>query len=87
MHGAVYLAAEEKLKHEIGRKVMVVITDGEDTDSKVSKEEAIEAAQRSDSLIYGIGVRSPEYRHNFGVLEKFAKETGGDFFSPHISLF
>lgn len=86
LYDAVYLAAEEKLKHEIGRKVMVVITDGEDTVSKVTKEEAIEAAQRSDSLIYGIGVRNPEFRHNFGVLEKFAEETGGDFFSPRARV-
>jgi VWFA-related protein len=86
LYDAVYLAAEEKLKEEIGRKVMVVITDGEDTASKVRKEEAIEAAQRSDALIYGIGVRSEGYQHNFGVLEKFAEETGGAFFSPHAKL-
>ena len=86
LYDAVYLAAEEKLKHEIGRKVMVVITDGEDTVSKVKKEEAIEAAQRSDALIYGIGVRSPGFGHDFGVLKKFAEETGGEFFSPRANL-
>jgi len=86
LYDAVYLAAEEKLKLEIGRKVMVVITDGEDTDSKISKEEAIEAAQRSDALIYGIGVRSRGFGSNFGVLKKFAEETGGEFFSPRANL-
>jgi VWFA-related protein len=86
LYDAVYLAAEEKLKYEIGRKVMVVITDGEDTASKVRKEEAIEAAQKSDSLIYGIGVRSPEFNSNFGVLKTFAEETGGEFFSPRAKL-
>jgi Ca-activated chloride channel family protein len=86
LYDAIYLAAEEKLKNEIGRKVMVVITDGEDTASRVHKEEAIEAAQRSDALIYGIGVRSPGYQSNFGVLKKFAEETGGEFFSPHARL-
>ena len=45
LYDAVYLAAEEKLRYEAGRKVMVVISDGEDTGSLVSKEEAIEAAQ------------------------------------------
>jgi VWFA-related protein len=82
LYDAIYLAAEEKLKQEIGRKVMVVITDGEDTASKVKKEEAVEAAQRSDAIIYGMGVRSRGFRHNFGVLKKFAEETGGAFFSP-----
>jgi VWFA-related protein len=86
LYDAVYLAAEEKLKHEIGRKIMVVITDGEDTASKISKEEAIEVAQKSDTLIYGIGVRSPGFGHDFGVLKKFAEETGGEFFSPRARL-
>ena len=81
LYDAVYLAAEEKLKHETGRKVMVIITDGDDTGSKVRKEEAIEAAQRSDVLIYGIGVQTEQ--SSFRVLKKFAEETGGAFFSPH----
>jgi len=86
LYDAVFLAAEEKLRHEAGRKVMVVISDGEDTSSKLRKEVAIEAAQRSDVLIYGIGVRSDEYGSNFGVLKKFAEETGGAFFSPRARL-
>jgi VWFA-related protein len=86
LYDAVYLAAEEKLKGETGRKVMVVITDGEDTSSKLRKEAAIEAAQRNDVLIYGIGVRSEEFGSNFGVLKKFADETGGAFFSPRAKL-
>jgi len=86
LYDAVYLAAEEKLRDETGRKVMVVITDGEDTSSKMRKEEAIEAAQKSDVLIYGIGVKSDAFPSNFGVLKKFADETGGAFFSPHSKL-
>jgi VWFA-related protein len=81
LYDAVYLAAEDKLKHETGRKVMVVITDGDDTVSKVRKEEAIEAAQRSDVLIHGVGVQTED--SSFRVLKKFAEETGGAFFSPH----
>lgn len=86
LYDAIYLAAEEKLKDEVGRKVMVVITDGEDTSSKLRREDAIEAAQKSDVLIYGIGVRSEEFGSNFGVLKRFADETGGAFFSPHARL-
>jgi len=80
LYDAVFLAAEEKLKHETGRKLMVVVSDGEDTSSKVSREEAIEAAQKSDVLIYGIGVQT--MGSSFGALKKFAEETGGAFFSP-----
>jgi VWFA-related protein len=86
LYDAIYLAAEEKLKDEVGRKVILVITDGEDWESKVRKEEAIEAAQKSNALIYGIGVRSEEYGSNFGVLREFADETGGAFFSPRASM-
>lgn len=81
LYDAIYLAAEERLKEETGRRVIVVITDGDDTSSKMPKEEAIEAAQRIDALIYGIGVRG-EFGANFSVLKKFADETGGVFFSP-----
>jgi VWFA-related protein len=80
LYDAVYLAAEEKLKGEVGRKVMVIITDGNDTSSKVKEKEAIETAQRNNAMIYGIGVQSE--RVDFGVLKKFAGDTGGAFFSP-----
>jgi VWFA-related protein len=84
LYDAVFLAADEKLKGEIGRKVIIVITDGDDTSSKVSQGEAIESAQKSDALIYGIGVRGEIT--NFGVLKRFADETGGMFFSPHANF-
>lgn len=86
LYDAVFLAADEKLKGEVGRKVMVVITDGEDTSSKMRKEDAIRSAQKSDALIYGIGVRGDEYGTNFSVLKKFAEETGGAFFSPRAKF-
>ena len=85
LYDAIFLAVDEKLRQEIGRKVIVVITDGTDTSSKVAEREAIEAAQRSDVLIYGIGVRG-DVLDSFGVLKKFAEETGGSFFSPHARL-
>ena len=86
LYDAIYLASEEKLKQEIGRRIIVVITDGEDMSSKVRKEEAIEAAQRRDVMIYGIGVRGTGYGTNFGVLREFAEDTGGMFFSPRAGL-
>ena len=56
---AVYLAANEKLKGEVGRKTMVLITDGVDTGSKISEDKAIEAAQKADSIIYSIDYEDP----------------------------
>src|SRR6266849_3210074 len=51
---AVYLAADEKLKGEVGRKVIVVITDGVDTGSRKSRSQAIEAAHKADAIVYSI---------------------------------
>ena len=51
---AVYLAADEKLKREVGRKIIVIISDGVDTGSRVSRDKAIEYAQKADAIIYSI---------------------------------
>ncbi len=54
LYDAVYLAANEKLKGEVGRKAIIVITDGVDTGSKITRDQSIESAQRADSIIYSI---------------------------------
>ena len=90
---AVYLAADEKLKHEVGRKAMVLITDGVDTGSRTSKEKAIEAAQKADAIIYSIDYQDPSAygfggfgRINIGGgqgegdLRRMSSETGGHVF-------
>jgi VWFA-related protein len=51
---AIYLGATDRLQKEVGRKAMVVITDGVDVGSRLKKEEAISAAQRADSIVYSI---------------------------------
>jgi len=58
-----------------------VITDGDDTSSEMRQEAAIEAAQKHDVLIYGIGIRSEYHEAKFKILKEFAKKTGGRFFS------
>jgi VWFA-related protein len=89
---AVYLASTEKLKGEVGRKTVVIITDGVDTGSKISKEKAIEAAQKSDVIIYSIDYEDPgAYGGGFGTirlgggggegdLRRMSGETGGHVF-------
>ncbi|NDJ10421.1 MAG: VWA domain-containing protein, partial [Acidobacteriia bacterium] len=51
---AVYVASKDMLANEVGRKAIVIITDGEDFGSTESERTAIEAAQKSDAIIYGI---------------------------------
>jgi VWFA-related protein len=54
MFDAVYLAAAEVLHDQAGRKAIVLISDGVDVGSKVAAEQAIEAAQRADAVIYSV---------------------------------
>jgi VWFA-related protein len=79
---AIYLAANEKLKGEVGRKVIVVITDGVDQGSRMTRNQAIEAAQKADAVIYSIDYEDPRYHGMFGPsgegdLKRMSDETGG----------
>ena len=59
LYDAIYLAADEKLRSEVGRKVIVVITDGVDEGSQLTIKQAIEAAQKADAVIYSIDYSDP----------------------------
>src|SRR5579863_4072257 len=59
LYDAVYLAAHDKLSGEVGRKVIVVITDGVDEGSRLSIKQAVEAAQKSDAVVYSIDYSDP----------------------------
>jgi VWFA-related protein len=87
LYDAVYLAANEKLKAEVGRKVVVLITDGIDEGSKLKIEEAIEASQKSDVVIYSIDYADPSAYGPFSfghvsdfALQRMSGETGGRVF-------
>ncbi|HMF00008.1 MAG TPA: VWA domain-containing protein, partial [Terriglobia bacterium] len=54
VYDAVYLACKEKLGSEAGRKAIILISDGEDTTSKVKFNEALFSAHTSDTIIYAI---------------------------------
>jgi VWFA-related protein len=72
---AVYLAADEKLSREAGRKAIVLISDGEDTTSTYNASKAMIAVHRSNAVIYSISNGG-----NSGTLRKLSEETGGAFF-------
>ncbi len=76
-YDAVYLACREKLASEAGRKALVILTDAEDNGSKVSIQEALEAAQRTDTVIHILLVYDPAYGHNEAAARKLTDETGG----------
>lgn len=54
LYDAAYLASDELMKQQQGRKALIILTDGVDTGSTVSLERAIEATQRADTIIYSI---------------------------------
>jgi VWFA-related protein len=81
---AVYLAATEKLRTEVGRKAIVLITDGVDQGSRYDLRQAIESAQKADTIIYSIQYMDARAYGFFGVsdgdLKKMSEETGGRMF-------
>jgi VWFA-related protein len=84
LYDAVYLAARELMKGEVGRKVLILLSDGEDQGSTVKLNSALEAAHKADVIIYSIAVidRAFYWGRVMGfsgdsVLGKFSAETGG----------
>jgi VWFA-related protein len=78
LYDAIYLACGEKLNGEAGRKAVVIVTDAEDEGSKVRLEDAIEAAQKTDTVIHILLVADRMFgggRPDIG--HKLADETGG----------
>ncbi len=81
LYDAIYLACGEKLATEAGRKALVIVTDAQDEGSKLKIQDAIEAAQRADTVIHIILVADPAFS-GFGYIggsaaKKLAEETDG----------
>jgi VWFA-related protein len=81
-------AAQDTMKKQKGRKALIVLSDGGENGSDATLENAIEAAQRAETLIYSIlftdgGFGSGEGIH---IMERLAKETGGSYFAVSKKL-
>jgi VWFA-related protein len=86
LYDAVFLASDEILRNQEGRKAIILISDGVDHGSKVKEKEATDAAHRADALIYSIRYYdSSAYSGTFGIegsigvktLKALSQETGG----------
>ena len=94
IYNAVYIALRElgkiRLEDEkegVRRRAIVVLSDGEDTSSLVSFDEVLDVAQRSDSVIYtiGLGIEASATKRSADpsfVLTRLAQQTGGRAFFP-----
>ena len=66
LYDAVFLASDELMKKQTGRKSIIVLSDGVDHGSKVNLDHAIEAAQRADTVVYSILFKDDEQDRGFG---------------------
>jgi VWFA-related protein len=88
LYDAMFLAVTEKLANESGRRVMILISDGDDNSSRVSMTETLELAQKHDVAVYAISTNTSAYfgssqqARGDNTLKKFAEETGGRSFFP-----
>jgi VWFA-related protein len=75
---------KEKAKKD--KKVLVVVTDGNDNSSTITLENLVKAAQQSEVILYGIGILSEEERREAKraerALAELATATGGEAFFP-----
>ncbi len=87
LYDAVFFACRDKLMEDQPmykfRRAMVILSDGDDNESHQSRDQALEMAQRADTVVYTV---SPNISHietdGDKVMRYFADETGGKFFAP-----
>jgi VWFA-related protein len=82
LYDAVYLASHDEMAQQVDRKAMILLTDGEDQGSQYKIKDAIEAAQRADTIVYVLLCADRGF-YGFGgysgdsEMKKLTAETGG----------
>ncbi|HXE64196.1 MAG TPA: VWA domain-containing protein [Bryobacteraceae bacterium] len=87
LYDGIYYAAREKLMldqpREKFRRAMIIISDGEDTQSRYTRDQALEATQVADTVIYAISTNITRAESDGDkVLKYLTEETGGQAFFP-----
>jgi VWFA-related protein len=83
LYDAVYLSAHDMLSKEVGRKAMILLTDGQDEGSRLKIQDAIEAAQKADAIVYVLLCADRGFYGGFGgysgegEMRKLTEQTGG----------
>jgi VWFA-related protein len=83
LYDAVYLSAHDMLAKEVGRKAMILLTDGQDEGSRLKIQDAIEAAQKADAIVYVLLCADRGFYGAFGgysgegEMRKLTEQTGG----------
>ena len=79
LYDAVWQFSDEKLRNVAGRRVIVIITDGDDTFSRAKLEDAIDIAQRTETTIFGISTKAGFLGTVPGVEAGTVKDKGDKF--------
>ncbi len=90
VYDALYVAASKKLAQVNSdkpmRRIIILISDGEDNQSRTTIPQVIESARRAEATIYAISTNTSNIvTHGDKVLKKLAEETGGRAFFPNKS--
>jgi Ca-activated chloride channel homolog len=88
LYDAIYLSCDEKLIREMGRKAIVILSDGEDQSSSRTFEQALEMALKAEAIIYSISVNRGGFfgvgdtKNGDRIMKDFSEQTGGRAFFP-----
>jgi VWFA-related protein len=84
LYDAIYLGSHDKLQAQAGRKVIIVLTDGQDQGSQYRIKDAIEAAQKANVIVYPILIADRGFYASYGeiymgssAMSQLAEQTGG----------
>ena len=82
LYDAVYLSSHDMLSKEVGRKAMIILTDGQDEGSRLKLQDAIEASQKADAIVYVLLCADRGFYGGFGYsgegdMRKLTEQTGG----------
>ncbi len=77
LYDGIFLASDEMLSKQVGRKAVVVLTDGVDQGSREKLKDAIEAAQKADTICYVLLISDPRYGSDPHDMSQLAEQTGG----------
>jgi Ca-activated chloride channel homolog len=87
LYDAIYFAAKEKLMmdqpRDKFRRAMIIISDGDDTESRYTRDQSLEMAQKADVVIYAISTNTKrDDLDGDKILRYMSEETGGQAFFP-----
>jgi len=88
LYDAIYLSCDEKLIREMGRKAIVILSDGEDQSSSRTFDQALEMALKAEAIIYSISVNRGGFfgvgdtKNGDRIMKDFSEQTGGRAFFP-----